>query len=367
MSAIAGLYRRDGRPVDAGDVKPMIECLAHRGPGADGRRSSVRGIMRASSPSTITSRTGPWSLRPRSRRFSASGKCRADSTPSGWRTTSREPSKTNPSPSIGMSIYRDVYRLHAGNAMTVRRDEVRVQPYCSLDPTREIRLRSDDEYAKAFRERFTQAVRCRLRSAFPVGSLLSGGLDSSSMGTARKVLGQDRLHTFSAIFPGLPQADLRRIDERPFIEAVHSMGGVTPHYVRGDQLSPLTDLDRVSWHEDEAVLAPNLYMHWALYGAAQRQGVRVLLDGVDGDTTVSHGLEYLSELVRTGKARTLVREIMAFAKRHKSPAASVPWQVGVKPLVPESMRRVWRAMRRTPSPRAGSTGSSSPSLPGASA
>ncbi len=33
-------------------------------------------------------------------------------------------------------------------------------------------------------------------------------------------------------------------------------------------------------------------MHWAIYGAAQKQGVRVILDGVDGDTTISHGMKH---------------------------------------------------------------------------
>ena len=219
------------------------------------------------------------------------------------------------------TLYRDILRLPAGHSMTVRGRESRVQPYCWLDPSREIRLRSDDEYADAFRDQFTDAVRCRLRSAFPVGSLLSGGLDSSSIvGAARRVLAEDgrRLHTFSAIFPGLPASDLPKIDERPFMEAVLAMSGLTPHYVHADRLSPLSELDRVFWHEDEAFLAPNLYMHWALYRAAHQQSVRTLLDGVDGDTTVSHGLDYLSELAGAGRVRTLGREVMALASRQSS-------------------------------------------------
>jgi len=248
------------------------------------------------------------------------------------------------------TFYRGVFRLPAGHSMTVCRDEARVRPYCRLDPSREIRLGSDEDYADAFRERFNEAVRCRLRSVFQVGSLLSGGLDSSSIvSTARRMLGQagDRqLHTFSAVFPGLPEVDLKQIDERRFVDAVLAMGDLTPHYVRADRLSPLHDLDRVFWHEDEACLTPNLYMHWALYGAAHRQDVRVLLDGIDGDTTVSHGLEYLGELARGGKVAALGREVMALSRRHKQAPRRILWQFGLSPLVPAPAKRIWRTVRR---------------------
>lgn len=246
------------------------------------------------------------------------------------------------------TFYRDVLRLPAGHSMTIRGRDSRIQPYCGLDPSREVRLSSDEEYAEAFRERFTEAVRCRLRSAFPVGSLLSGGLDSSSIvGTARRVLAEDGrpLHTFSAIFPGLPEAELRRIDERPFVESMVAMNGLVPHYVHADRLSPLGDLARVLWHEDEAFLAPNLYMHWGLYGAAHQQSVRALLDGVDGDTTVCHGLDYLGELARGGRVRTLCREVKALATRHQASPRRILWQFGLKPLVPEPARQIWRVAR----------------------
>jgi asparagine synthase (glutamine-hydrolysing) len=256
-----------------------------------------------------------------------------------------------------ITFHQEILRLPPGHRLTVGVKGMRLSPYWEPDLSVEVRLRSDAEYAEAFREIFAEAVRCRLRSAFPVGSMLSGGLDSSSIAcTMRQLLGGDaspRPHTFSAIFPSLPAADLRKIDERRYVSSVVALGGVCPHYVLADRLSPFTDLERVFRHMDEAIFAPNLYMHWALYKAAQQQSVRVLLDGIDGDSTVSHGFEYLTELARLGKWRTLYSEASALSKRSKAfrPPRRVVWQLGFSPLVPEYARGLWRILRGHPAPR----------------
>lgn len=241
-----------------------------------------------------------------------------------------------------ITFYRGISRLPAGHTLTANRAGTRVAPYWSLDPTRALALGSDEAYTEAFRECFTEAVRCRLRGS-SVGCLLSGGLDTSSIvATARLVrdnAGNANLDTFSAIFPGLPPADLEKIDERAFIDAVVAQGGLEAHYVRGDLLSPLNDVDRALWHLDEAFAAPNLYLHWALYGAARGRGVRALLDGIDGDTTVSHGLEYLAELTRGARIVTLSRELRALSRRYNRSARRLFWRFGVQPLVPEPVHR----------------------------
>lgn len=242
-----------------------------------------------------------------------------------------------------ITFYRDICRLPPGHTLTANRAGTRVAPYWSLDPARELALGSDEAYTEAFRECFTEAVRCRLRGG-SVGCLLSGGLDTSSIvATARLIrgnAGHESLDTFSAIFPGLPPADLEKIDERAFIDAVVGQGGLEAHYVHGDLLSPLNDVDRALWHLDEAFAAPNLYLHWALYGAARSRGVRALLDGIDGDTTVSHGLEYLAELTRGAKVVTLSRELRALSRRYNKPARRLFWRFGVQTLVPEAVHRV---------------------------
>jgi asparagine synthase (glutamine-hydrolysing) len=243
-----------------------------------------------------------------------------------------------------ITFYQDIFRSPPAHTMMVGREGVSLRAYWALDPSRELRLGSDEEYAEAFREVFTEAVRCRLRSAYPVGSMLSGGLDSSSIVcAARSLLSQEgsrRLRTFSAIFDDIPECD-----DRPFINAVLARGEVEPHYLRADRLSPLTDLDRVFYHEDEPFYAPNLYIHWGLYKAAREQKVPVLLDGLDGDTTVSHGITFLIELARTGRWMTLAREVDGLARRFDVSPSVVFWRHVLKPLAPEPARRLRRWLR----------------------
>jgi asparagine synthase (glutamine-hydrolysing) len=238
--------------------------------------------------------------------------------------------------------------------MTVNKTDVRQDCYWSLDPERELRFSSTDQYTDAFRELFFESVRCRLRSHSKVGSTLSGGLDSSSIVcAARHLLARNEqvLDTFSLIFPDLPDRDLQKIDERPYMGAVVAMGGLAAHYVRGDHMSPLDEIDTVLFHQDEAVFAPNLYLHWGMYRQAHGHGVRVLLDGIDGDTTVSHGLGYLAELTRSGRWFSLVKEAAAVARRSPRTigTAEVVWDYGCAPLLPPAcVQRVNSLFPRAP-------------------
>jgi asparagine synthase (glutamine-hydrolysing) len=218
------------------------------------------------------------------------------------------------------TLFRSVMRLPAAHTLVAGRDRLSIRRYWCPDPKHEITFRRDDDYVEAFRELFTEAVRSRLRSSHPVGATLSGGLDSSSIVcTSRQLRSNETspLHTFSMVFPGLTADDLRLIDERPFMDGVVRQGGVQPHFLRGDEVSPLGDIDRVVWHLDEPHSAPNLYLHWSMYRAAGQSGVRVFLDGFDGDTALSHGFGRLTSLARLEKWNVLQGELEAFRATHQ--------------------------------------------------
>jgi len=282
-----------------------------------------------------------------------------------------------------ITFYHEIFRLPPAHTMVVSQEEIKIRLYWSLDASLELQLSSDEEYAEAFRELFTEAVRCRLRSAFPVGSSLSGGLDSSSIVcVARQLIAEETnssLHTFSYIFENIPECD-----ERPFINSVVEKGGLIPHYILGDKFGPFLDWERVFWHTDATLLGPNTYLPWGLFRAAQQEGVRILLDGFDGDTTVSHGVFYLNELARQGQWAafatntdglsknfgnspldifkqyglkyfeelacqwrwgTFTREVQEVTKYFTISRRDLFLHHGFKPLVPKFVRQTWRALR----------------------
>jgi asparagine synthase (glutamine-hydrolysing) len=217
------------------------------------------------------------------------------------------------------TFYDAIMRVPPAHWLRFRRAASDRQRYWRLDAGNELRLRDDDAYAEAMREVFTRAVSCRLRSAYPVGATLSGGLDSSSIVcVARDLLARaaaPSLHTYSAVFPGLPDAERRVADESEYINAVAATGGLVSRRVECDRLDAFHDFARVLWHVDEVPMGYNLYMHWALYGAARSDGVRVFLDGFDGDVAVGTGRERLAELLSGADWAGFESEVRALGAR----------------------------------------------------
>lgn len=116
-----------------------------------------------------------------------------------------------------------VRRLLPGHCMTVTPHETRVFRWWNtlehlVEPPTGLQ-----KQAERFRELFEDACRMRMRSDVPIGTSLSGGLDSSSIvcmlaesgrqpGKAENRLAEDWQRAFIATFPGTP------VDERSYAD-----------------------------------------------------------------------------------------------------------------------------------------------------
>ena len=245
------------------------------------------------------------------------------------------------------TFYQDVQRLAPAHCITISPRSVTVRRYWALDPDREIRLSGDAEYAEHCREIFFEAVRCRLRSEKPVGTFLSGGLDSSSITCAARDIvardGRQPIQSFSLVFDVAPASD-----ERQFMSIVaeHSPA-VRNHLVAGDASGPLADFRATLPNAYEPYYTPNLFLHRAVYNAAATNGVGVLLDGIDGDHAVGHGLARITELTRSLRLVAAAAEIRSVAREFGTPLWQLTKRRVLAPLIPPYVRSVAGGVRRT--------------------
>jgi asparagine synthase (glutamine-hydrolysing) len=137
-----------------------------------------------------------------------------------------------------------------------------------------------DEAADRFAELFRDAVRLRLRSDVPVGSCLSGGLDSSAIVCqANKLRSADAgpLHTFNSASTD------PRFDERHWCEIVNREVGAAAHHVFPSAENFDRELDNLIWHQEEPFTSASIYAQWAVMREARADSIPVLLDGQGAD------------------------------------------------------------------------------------
>jgi len=250
-----------------------------------------------------------------------------------------------------VTFYQGLLRLPAAHAMRVDHQGLHLRCYWKPDAETELRLKSDREYADVFRDVFAEAVQCRLRSAFPVGSTLSGGMDSSSITCmARDLLFREgkarKLKTFSATFDHLP-----KVNERRYQDAVIAAGGIEPHMVPMDELGPLETYMDGQRHMEYPYLGSTYYLHWGMHQQMRKEGVRVFLDGHGGDDVVCHGIPFLKELARTLKLVRLWAECRAFARVQGAPFFRILWTFGLRPNTPSFLLSLWHLVRYGRIPR----------------
>jgi asparagine synthase (glutamine-hydrolysing) len=183
-------------------------------------------------------------------------------------------------------LLRGLQHLFGGHCLTLRMGETpKIRRWWNtLDHLGSIPQKYEDQVVR-FQELFLDACRIRMRSDVPIGTALSGGLDSSSIlcgmrhvrngDSSNDRLAQDWQRAFIMTYPGAA------IDERKYADQVIQHTGAIPVYCTGSSDLYLEHFDRILFQYEEI---SDLHLGpWLVHKAQRENGIVVTIDGHGGD------------------------------------------------------------------------------------
>lgn len=175
------------------------------------------------------------------------------------------------------TIFEEIRELPPASYLTFKDGEIRVHRYWNLNFDRPAKARPEHEYVEELSELLTDATRIRLRSDVPVGSYLSGGLDSTIVtGLANQIAGS-RLRTFSIEFS--PE----HLDESLFQQQAIRFLNTAHRSIRCGYEEVAGAFSKVIWHTEKPILRAAPAPLYLLSQQVRDDGYKVVLTGEGAD------------------------------------------------------------------------------------
>lgn len=204
-------------------------------------------------------------------------------------------------------------------------DEAKAQRFWTLPSGVDPGGRSEQSLIAQFSDLMEDSVRLRVRSDVPIGTMLSGGLDSTSItllihdqrrhqpagGMLESTGLQDFHHTFTACWPG------SKVNEEADVDLLCGQLGLTSHKLYPTHETLAAALPKVVYSLDEPFETPTAILQYLLMKEASAQGVKVVLNGHGSDETLGGYPGYfippfLAGLLLGGRPFEFAREARAF-------------------------------------------------------
>ena len=169
---------------------------------------------------------------------------------------------------------------------------------------------------QTIRNDFMESIRSRTIADVPIGSCLSGGIDSSAIVCILDTIVKDTFNTFSLVVPGFS------LDESKYITEVGKHTHVHQYFTQISGTDFINDFRDIVRAQEEPVTGLSAYAQYVVMKLAHEHNAKVLLDGQGGDEIFAgydyYFAYYFYELVVRGKFITLLQEMIECRKNFKT-------------------------------------------------
>lgn len=183
------------------------------------------------------------------------------------------------------TFYKDIFQLPPSHYLLVdftKSMSTSLTRYWDVDKETSISI-TEHQAIEQFAHLLHTSVKRRLRSDVPVGTSLSGGLDSSSIAAImqHQLTATNTHSAFSAVFPGYDK------DELKYVELVARQLSIKSFTTTPTAQGFIYDIEKLIYHHEEPFESASVYAQYKVYALAKEHGVTVLLDGQGADETLA--------------------------------------------------------------------------------
>lgn len=186
------------------------------------------------------------------------------------------------------TYFNKIKALPAACNLIYKNGKITISPYWNIETG--IYSKADFKQKKdKFLQLFSDSIKLHMRSDVPVGSCLSGGIDSSAIvSMVQKQNPNLHYKTFSIYYEGKDD-----VDERPFInEVINTYPSIEPHYFSPTDKDVEDSFHHALHHADVPSTGSSFISQYFLMKLINQHKIKVVLDGQGAD-------EYLAGYMHT--------------------------------------------------------------------
>lgn len=169
------------------------------------------------------------------------------------------------------------------------------------------------DFNTEFKKLFYNSVKLRMVSDVPVGSCLSGGLDSSAIVCQMTEILNTEKETGSKVNTFSACSNVEKYDERKWIESVLAKTKSNSTYIFPDINDLIEELNTLTWIQDEPFGSTSIFAQSCVFRSASINKIKVILDGQGGDEVLCGYMSFfptlLIDYLKNIKIKSFLREV----------------------------------------------------------
>lgn len=187
------------------------------------------------------------------------------------------------------TLFKDIKQLEPSQYMTIDLASTKIEIKTYWHVNYEIQQdRSSEEYSQKILELIKDSIRLEIRSDVPIGSHLSGGIDSSAVSLFASSISPTKINSFTGTFRDYPG-----YDETKYAKLLAQQNNINYNEIVITANDLKENLPKIIYYLDYPVVGPGVFPQYMVNKLIHQKNIKVALGGQGGDELFGGYVRYI--------------------------------------------------------------------------